>query len=245
MRTIDLRSDTVTHPTPEMRQAMFEAEVGDDVLGDDPTVQRLEAMAAERMGKEAAVYVSSGTMGNLLAVLSWCDRGDEVILGSEAHILWHESAGSAAVAGTLLRAVPNDERGRLDPDDVATRSSGIPVGCIADRDGGAGEHAQPVQRGGPLARRHQGRGGRRPRAWVTAAPGRRAYLQRLRRAGDSCRHPSRTRRLRELLLLEGSERTHRLGAVRTGGLHWPGEKVAQDAGRRDAAGGASSPRQRW
>ena len=136
MRTIDLRSDTVTHPTPEMRQAMFEAEVGDDVLGDDPTVQRLEAMAAERMGKEAAVYVSSGTMGNLLAVLSWCDRGDEVILGSEAHILWHESAGSAAVAGTLLRAVPNDERGRLDPDDIAHavrayRSGVSPTGLVA------------------------------------------------------------------------------------------------------------------
>ena len=136
MRTIDLRSDTVTHPTPEMRQAMFEAEVGDDVLGDDPTVQRLEAMAAERMGKEAAVYVSSGTMGNLLAVLSWCNRGDEVILGSEAHILWHESAGSAAVAGTLLRAVPNDERGRLDPDDVehavrAYRSGVSPTGLVA------------------------------------------------------------------------------------------------------------------
>ena len=136
MKTIDLRSDTVTHPTSEMRQAMFEAEVGDDVLGDDPTVQRLEAMAAERMGKEASVYVSSGTMGNLLAVLSWCSRGDEVILGSEAHILWHESAGSAAVAGTLLRAVPNDERGRLDPDDVAHavrayRPGVSPTGLVA------------------------------------------------------------------------------------------------------------------
>jgi len=116
MRIIDLRSDTVTHPTPSMRKAMAEAEVGDDVLGDDPTVQRLEALASAKMGKEAAVFVSSGTMGNLLAVLSWCKPGDEVILGSEAHILWHESAGSAAVAGVLLRALPNDSRGRLDPD---------------------------------------------------------------------------------------------------------------------------------
>ena len=136
MRKIDLRSDTVTHPTPDMRQAMAEAEVGDDVLGDDPTVKRLEAMAAERMGKEAAVYVSSGTMGNLLAVLGWCDRGDEVILGSEAHILWHESAGSAAIAGTLLRAVPNDERGRLDPADVEHAVRGYrpgvsPTGMVA------------------------------------------------------------------------------------------------------------------
>ena len=136
MRTIDLRSDTVTHPTPDMRRAMAEAEVGDDVLGDDPTVKRLEEMAAERMGKEAALYVSSGTMGNLLGVLGWCDRGDEVILGSEAHILWHESAGSAAIAGTLLRAVPNDERGRLDPDDVEhavrTYRPGVsPTGMVA------------------------------------------------------------------------------------------------------------------
>jgi threonine aldolase len=118
MKVIDLRSDTVTHPTASMRQAMAHAEVGDDVLGDDPTVQRLETLASAKTGKEAAVFVSSGTMGNLLAVLSWCNPGDEVILGSEAHILWHESAGSAAVAGVLLRAVPNDEWGMLDPDMV-------------------------------------------------------------------------------------------------------------------------------
>ena len=118
MQIIDLRSDTVTHPTPSMRQAMADAEVGDDVLGDDPTVQRLEALASAKMGKEASVFVSSGTMGNLLSVLSWCKPGDEVILGSEAHILWHESAGSAAVAGVLLRALLNDKRGMLDPDTV-------------------------------------------------------------------------------------------------------------------------------
>lgn len=136
MRTIDLRSDTVTHPTPEMRRAMVEAELGDDVLGDDPTAQRLEAMSAEHMGKEAAVYVSSGTMGNLLAILSWCNRGDEVILGTEAHVLWHESAGSAAVAGTLLRTVPNDTGGRLNPTDVEaairTYRGGVsPTGLVA------------------------------------------------------------------------------------------------------------------
>ena len=136
MRTIDLRSDTVTHPTPEMRRAMVEAELGDDVLGDDPTVQRLEVIAAESMGKEASVFVSSGTMGNLLAILSWCNRGDEVILGAEAHVLWHESAGSAAVAGALLRTVPNDAGGRLDPADVEaavrTYRGGVsPTGLVA------------------------------------------------------------------------------------------------------------------
>ncbi|MCB0145064.1 MAG: DegT/DnrJ/EryC1/StrS family aminotransferase, partial [Caldilineaceae bacterium] len=78
---IDLRSDTVTKPTPAMRQAMFEAEVGDDVYGEDPTVNRLETMVAELLGKEAALYVSSGTQGNLVAVLAHCGRGDEIVLG--------------------------------------------------------------------------------------------------------------------------------------------------------------------
>ncbi|HID62616.1 MAG TPA: threonine aldolase, partial [Anaerolineae bacterium] len=81
MKVIDLRSDTVTQPTPAMREAMYRAEVGDDVFGEDPTVNRLEAMAAERLGKEAALFVVSGTMGNLVALLTHCGRGDEVILG--------------------------------------------------------------------------------------------------------------------------------------------------------------------
>ena len=93
MREVDLRSDTVTHPTPEMRQAMAEAEVGDDVFGDDPTVHRLEEMAAERMGKPAAVLVASGTMGNLAAVLSHCQRGDEIILGDQSHTYLNEAGG--------------------------------------------------------------------------------------------------------------------------------------------------------
>ena len=81
MHIIDLRSDTVTKPTPAMRQAMYDAEVGDDVLGDDPTVQRLEELAAARLGKEAGLFVASGTMGNLVCLLTHCGRGDEVILG--------------------------------------------------------------------------------------------------------------------------------------------------------------------
>lgn len=116
--TVDLRSDTVTQPTPEMRRAMAEAECGDDVWGDDPTVRRLEGMAAELMGKEAGLYTPSGTMSNLLAVLTWCQRGDEVIVGSEAHILWHEIAGASTLGGVLLRTVPNDEGGRMNPTDV-------------------------------------------------------------------------------------------------------------------------------
>mgnify|MGYP001591285774 CR=1 FL=1 len=118
MNVIDLRSDTVTLPTPEMRKAMYEAELGDDVFGEDPTVNRLEAMAAEVTGKEAAVLVSSGTQGNLVSVLARCHRGDEIIMGSEAHMFHHEAAGCAALAGVQLRLVPNDAHGMMDPEAV-------------------------------------------------------------------------------------------------------------------------------
>ncbi len=118
MRVIDLRSDTVTHPTPEMRRAMFEAELGDDVYGEDPTVNRLEAMAAGMMGKEAALFTTSGTQSNLVAVLTHTKRGDEVIVGDEAHMLWYELGGAAALGGVILRTLPNDGCGRLNPDDI-------------------------------------------------------------------------------------------------------------------------------
>jgi threonine aldolase len=118
MKVIDLRSDTVTHPTPGMRQAMFEAEVGDDVYGEDPTVNRLESMAASRMGKEAALFVASGTQGNLIAVLTHCNHGDEMIVGDEAHMFWYEVGGAAALGGVTTRILPNDSGGRLNPDDV-------------------------------------------------------------------------------------------------------------------------------
>ena len=116
---IDLRSDTVTQPTDAMRQAMARAEVGDDVLGDDPTVQRLEEASAERVGKEAALYVPSGTMANLLALLVHCGRGDEAVVGSESHILHHEAVGASALGGISLRSATNDDRGRIDPTEVA------------------------------------------------------------------------------------------------------------------------------
>ena len=126
MRTIDLRSDTVTHPTPEMRRAMAEAEVGDDVFGEDPTVNKLEATAAERLGKEAAVFVASGTMANLVSVLTHCQRGDEVIVGSEAHIFHNEVGGVSALGGVHVRMVRNDSRGMMDPEEVeaAVRAPG-------------------------------------------------------------------------------------------------------------------------
>ncbi|GLS05817.1 threonine aldolase [Chitiniphilus shinanonensis] len=117
---IDLRSDTVTQPTPAMRQAMFEAEVGDDCYGDDPTVLRLERMAAQRLGKEAALFVPSGTFGNQLALFTHCRPGDEVILGDDSHIVWHEAGAAGAIAGVQLRTLDSD-RGVLDPEAVRRR----------------------------------------------------------------------------------------------------------------------------
>ncbi|MBM4467293.1 MAG: low-specificity L-threonine aldolase [Chloroflexi bacterium] len=118
MRIVDLRSDTVTLPTPAMREAIYRAEVGDDVFGEDPTVNRLEEMAAERMGKEAALYVASGTMGNLVALLTHCGRGDEFIVGHLAHTFLYEAGGSAALGGVHPRTVPNQPDGTLDLADV-------------------------------------------------------------------------------------------------------------------------------
>ncbi len=118
MKVIDLRSDTVTHPTAEMRKAIFKAEVGDDVYREDPTVNQLETMAAERMGKEAALLTTSGTQSNLIAVLTHTGHGNEIILGEDAHMLWYEVGGAAALGGVVMRTLPNDSNGRLDPDDI-------------------------------------------------------------------------------------------------------------------------------
>jgi threonine aldolase len=100
---IDLRSDTVTLPTPEMRRAMYEAEVGDDVYGEDPTVNRLQELAAEMLGKEDALLVTSGTMGNQVAVLAHCRPGTEVILEQDCHIFYYEAAAASAFAGVQMR----------------------------------------------------------------------------------------------------------------------------------------------
>lgn len=118
MKYIDLRSDTVTQPTPEMREAMAEAEVGDDVYRDDPTVNRLEQLAAEILDKEAALFVPSGTMGNLLALLVHCQRGDEVIVGNQSHIYLNEVAGMSALGGIQPCAIQNQNDGTLRLDDI-------------------------------------------------------------------------------------------------------------------------------
>ncbi len=118
MKTIDLRSDTVSHPTAEMRAAMADAEVGDDVYHDDPTVNRLEADAAAILGKEAAVLVTSGTQGNLCALLAHCQRGDSIILGDTSHIFRYEQGGAAQFGGILPHTVPVQADGTLRMSDL-------------------------------------------------------------------------------------------------------------------------------
>src|SRR5437773_12573166 len=114
MPVIDLRSDTVTKPTPEMRRAMAEAEVGDDVFGDDPTVIALEERAAELLGKEAGLFVASGAMGNLVAQMAHLARGQETIAAASSHIVMDEAASHAVVVGTSIRALPENADGTID-----------------------------------------------------------------------------------------------------------------------------------
>lgn len=146
---IDLRSDTVTRPVPGMLEAMTTAELGDDVLGDDPSVQALELAAAAAVGKEAALFVPSGTMANLVALLTHCGRGDEAIVGSESHILHYEGVGAPALGGISLRTVANDAGGHIDPEVV--RSSmrvGVPrttVVCLENTQNRCGGAAIPAQ----------------------------------------------------------------------------------------------------
>lgn len=120
MKYIDLRSDTVTMPTDKMREEMFKAVVGDDVYGDDPTVLELEEYAAKLVGKEAALFVPSGTFGNQLALLTHCKRGDEVILGDDCHIVAHEVGAASVIAGVQLRTLKSD-RGILNPEEIQSK----------------------------------------------------------------------------------------------------------------------------
>ena len=116
MKTIDLRSDTVTRPSPGMRRAMAEARVGDDVFGEDPTVRELEERMADRLGKEAGLFVASGTMGNLVAILAHAGRGDEMIVGELAHTFLYEAGGASALGSIHPHPVPNLADGTIDID---------------------------------------------------------------------------------------------------------------------------------
>jgi threonine aldolase len=118
MKNIDLRSDTVTLPTEKMRQAMADAELGDDVYGEDPTINHLQEMAAERLDMEAGLFVPSGTMGNLAAVLAHCGRGDEAIMGDCAHTFIYEGGGVSALGGVHPHTIPNQPDGTLLIEDI-------------------------------------------------------------------------------------------------------------------------------
>lgn len=122
LRVVDLRSDTVTTPTHEMRAAMFDAKVGDDVFEDDPTVKLLEGKAAQMLGKETALFVVSGTMGNLISVMVHCSRrGEEVLLGDQSHISRYEQGGVASIGGVHARTVKTMEDGTLDLKDLKSK----------------------------------------------------------------------------------------------------------------------------
>ena len=115
MIRVDLRSDTVTHPSPEMRTAMYEAELGDDVYGDDPTVNELQERAADMFGKEAGLFVSSGTQGNLVSILAQAQRGDEVLVGDQCHIMNSEAGGTMVLGSVVLYPIKTDAFGFLEP----------------------------------------------------------------------------------------------------------------------------------
>jgi threonine aldolase len=164
MRPVELRSDTMTRPTPSMRKAMAEAEVGDDVFGEDPTVNRLEELAAERLGKEAALFVPSGTMANLVSQMAHCGRGDEMILGSLAHSFYYEQGGSAAVASIHPRIVPNRPDGKIPLDELEAAIRGdnihfprtrlIALENTHNLCGGAPLEPAYLRAAGEIARRH-------------------------------------------------------------------------------------------
>ena len=162
---IDLRSDTVTLPTPEMREAMAQAKVGDDVYGEDPTTNRLQNMAAERLGKKAGLFCVSGTMGNLIAMLAHCGRGDEIILGTRSHTFLYEAGGSASLGGIHHYTVPNQPDGTLRLDDIeaairpdnvhAPRTRLICLENTHNRCGGAVLTPEYTDKVGALAQTHE------------------------------------------------------------------------------------------
>lgn len=161
MKTIDLRSDTVTKPTPAMRTAMAEAEVGDDVYGEDPTVNRLETLAAGKLGFAAAMYVSSGTQSNLLAIMSHCERGDEYIVGQNAHTYKYEGGGAAILGSIQPQPLDFEADGTLDLDAVVSvikpddfHFARTRLFCLENTQGGKVLPLAYIEQAAALAREH-------------------------------------------------------------------------------------------
>ena len=239
---IDLRSDTVTLPTAEMRQAMATAAVGDDVFGEDPTVNELEALAARVTGKEAALFVTSGTMGNLGALLAHCQRGQEVILGDESHIYHYENGSASALGGMVMHPVPTNADGTL-PLDALEKAIHLPshnyhfyhwappgVICLENthnRCGGAILSPSYFAEVAALARRHDLPvhldGARLFNAAVACGP-----------AGDRL---DRARVVGAVVPVEGPGRARGLADLRIGGVRGPRAADAEDPRRRHAPGG--------
>ena len=162
MREIDLRSDTVTRPSAEMRAAMAEADVGDDVYGEDPTVNRLEALAAQMLGKEAALFVVSGTQGNLLGVMSHCERGDEYVVGQQGHTYKYEGGGAAVLGSIQPQPLDFEADGTLDlarvaaaikPDDPHFARTRLL--CLENTQGGKALPLEYLARAHDFARQHK------------------------------------------------------------------------------------------
>ena len=174
MPIIDLRSDTVTQPAPGMREAMAQAAVGDDVYGEDPSINTLQAMSAAMLGKEAGLFVPSGTMGNLASLLAHCNRGDEIIMGDVAHTFLYEAGGVAALGGIQPHIIPNQPDGTLALEDILAAIRGNdahlpPTRLIAlenthNRCGGAALSVEYTQSIGELAKENDG-------AYVIASTG--------------------------------------------------------------------------
>ena len=234
---IDLRSDTVTQPTPEMREAMAKAELGDDVFGDDPTINRLEEIAAAKLGKAAAVFVASGTMGNLVSLLTHCNRGEEVIVGGEAHIFRYEAGGSSALGGIAQFQIPNNPDGTLPLDRVEAAIRGsdqheartklIALENTHNRCGGTVLPVDYMKQVRELADKHNLKvhldGARVFNAAVALGVDVKAITQYV----DSV----------TFCLSKGLECAGRIGDLRLAGVHRAGAALSQDAGRGDAAGG--------
>ena len=207
---IDLRSDTVTRPTPGMRAAMAAAEVGDDVFGEDPTVRRLEERIAAMLGKEAALFVPSGTMGNQLGVRVHCQAGDEFLCEANCHILCYEQGAYAQLFGIAAQPVEGDH-GVLQVEQLMGRiRPGSNDHCVAHAAGLPGEHAQPRRRPHPAVR-HRRRDLRLGRRQRPRAPSRRrSAVQRRRRHRHLRRRLGQPLRHRERLLLQRARRAGRL-----------------------------------
>ena len=236
MDIVDLRSDTVSIPTPAMREAMASAPVGDDVYGEDPTVNRLQELAAAMLGKEAALFIPSGTMGNLAGILAHCERGDEVILGKQSHTFLFEAGGISALGGVHSCQIPNQPDGTLASEDIQA--------AIRPND----EH-QPITRLISLENTHNRCGGVPLSVGYTQSIGRlagittcnctwmeRGIFNAAVALGVDPQELAGPAELRDILLEQGALCTCRLVTMRSEDIHRASTPHAQTTGRRYASG---------